>query len=109
MGVESELKPAAKAEGSGAVAPAAGPPPAPSSIVVTTPLHRRPAKPAAALMQHNNNFASVEDLESMIFAAQERLGRLPTAADVWEEVFDSVATVLADAEKAKRGIYFGNV
>jgi hypothetical protein len=66
-------------------------------------------KPAAALMQHNNNFASVEDLESMIFAAQERLGRLPSAADVWEDVFEGVVKVLADAQKAGRGIYFGNL
>ena len=67
------------------------------------------ATPAAEQMKHNNNFASVEDLESMIFAAQERLGRLPTAADVWEEVFDAVGKVLSDAEKQHRGVYFGNV
>lgn len=66
-------------------------------------------KPAAALLLHNNNFASAEDLESMIFAAQERLGAPPTAADVWSEVFDSVGKVLADADAQKRGIYFGNV
>ena len=66
-------------------------------------------KPAAALMLHNNNFASPEDLESMIFAAQERLGAPPTAADVWSEVFDSVGKVLGDAEQQKRGVYFGNL
>ena len=78
-------------------------------IALQTAREELALKPAAALMQHNNNFASVEDLESMIFAAQERLGRLPTAADVWEDVFDGVAKVLADAGQAKRGIYFGNV
>jgi hypothetical protein len=65
--------------------------------------------PAATLLQNNNHFASVDDLESMIFAAQERLGHPPTAADVWQEVFETVGKVLADAGAAKRGIYFGNV
>jgi hypothetical protein len=66
-------------------------------------------KPAEALLQDNNHFASTEDLQAMIAAAQERLGRAPSASDVWSDVFDSVGKVLSDAEKQKRGIYFGNV
>ena len=66
-------------------------------------------KPATALLQQNNFFASVEDLQAMIAAAQERLGHAPTAADVWSGVFDGVGKVLADAEQQKRGVYFGNV
>jgi hypothetical protein len=66
-------------------------------------------KPASTLLQQNNHFASVEDLTAMIRASQERLGKEPSAADVWSDVFEAVGKVLADAEKAKRGVYFGNL
>lgn len=66
-------------------------------------------KPAEQLRALNNNFASDEDLEAMLQSARSRVGREPTAADVWTEVFEAVGEVLAAAEKQRRGVYFGNL
>jgi hypothetical protein len=66
-------------------------------------------KPADAMKQGNNNFASPEDINSMIGAARTRLGKEPSLGDVWAEVFAHVDRVLENAAAQKRGIYFGNV
>jgi hypothetical protein len=66
-------------------------------------------KPAEALLEKNNQFASVEDIQSMISAARQRKGSKPTAADVWGGIFDILGGLLLKAEAEKRGIYFGNV
>jgi hypothetical protein len=66
-------------------------------------------KPAEQMKQQNNNFASAEELESMIAAARSRMGKEPSMGDVWAEVFDHLDRVLENAISQKRGIYFGNV
>ena len=65
--------------------------------------------PAAALRLSNTHFVSNEDLESMIAAAASRVGRDPTVADLWSEVFEQLEKVLANAAAAGRGVYFGHV
>jgi len=67
------------------------------------------ARPAEAMKQGNSHFASAEDLESMISAARQRLGKDPSLGDVWAELFDHFDRVLEKAIGEKRGIYFGNV
>ena len=67
------------------------------------------AKPAAAMRTGNNNFASTEDLESMIASAYARVGKDPSLGDVWGEVFDQIDKVVESAIQQKRGLYFGNV
>jgi hypothetical protein len=66
-------------------------------------------KPAQAMKIGNNDFASSEDLETMIAAARARMGKDPSLGDVWAEVFDQIDRVLENACARKRGIYFGNV
>src|SRR2546421_6760201 len=44
--------------------------------------------PAANLRNSSGNFVSAEDLEAMIAAAAERVGKEPTVSDLWSEVFD---------------------
>ena len=66
-------------------------------------------KSAALLRSQPNNFVGADDVEHMIKSARTRLGREPTMADVWSEVFESVDKVLKSAVEQKRGIYFGNV
>jgi hypothetical protein len=66
-------------------------------------------KPAHAMKLSNNNFASREDVETMIAAARARMGKDPSLGDVWAEVFDQVDRVVENACAQKRGIYFGNV
>lgn len=65
--------------------------------------------PAHALRQASSVFASAQDLDAMIAAARARLGRDPSAAEIWGEVFDQLRRVLDRALEQKRGIYFGNV
>lgn len=66
-------------------------------------------KSALLLRSQPDNFVGKEDLEHMITSARTRLGREPTMADVWAEVFEAVDKVLQSAVEQKRGIYFGNV
>jgi len=68
-------------------------------------------KPASLLLESAkvSQFASAEDVEAMIAAARARVGREPTIADVWAEVFDQMDKVLESAAKERRGVYFGNV
>ncbi len=66
-------------------------------------------KSAALLKLQPNNFVGADDLEQMITSARRRLGREPTMADVWAEVFEAVDKVLKSAVEQKRGVYFGNV
>ena len=68
-------------------------------------LSAKPAKDA----QTNQAFASAEDLEAMISAARARLGREPTLADVWADLFSRIDPLLESAIGQGRGIYFGNV
>ena len=67
------------------------------------------AKPADAMKEGNSRFASPEDLDAMIVAARQRLGKEPSLGDVWAELFDHLDHVLENAIQQKRGIYFGNV
>ena len=66
-------------------------------------------QPASAMMAGNNHFASKEDIEAMIAPARARLGKEPSLADVWAEVFDQLDRVLENAVQQKRGVYFGSV
>ena len=66
-------------------------------------------KPAAAMKTGNSNFASAEDLDTMISAARARTGKDPSIGDVWAEVFAQLDKVVESAIQQKRGIYFGNV
>jgi hypothetical protein len=45
----------------------------------------------------------------MLKAARGRVGREPTLADVWSEVFDQLEKVLKSAVAQQRGVYFGNL
>jgi len=65
--------------------------------------------PASLLLEQNNQFASPEDLQSMLAAAQNRVKRAPTVADVWAELLARVIALLESAGQQKRGVYFGNV
>jgi hypothetical protein len=67
------------------------------------------AKPATAAQQPQQNFASAEDLEAMISAARARLGKEPTLADIWGDLFSRIDPLLESAISKGRGIYFGNV
>jgi hypothetical protein len=66
-------------------------------------------KGPADMKAANNNFASNDDLEAMVSAARSRVGKEPTLADVWAEVFEGLDRVLDRAVEQKRGVYFGNV
>ena len=66
-------------------------------------------KPAEAMKQGSGNFAGADDIEGMIAAARQRLGRNPSLGDVWAEVFEHLDHVLENALAQKREIYFGNV
>jgi hypothetical protein len=68
-------------------------------------------KPASQLAEaaRISQFASSEDVETMIAAARTRLGREPDIAEVWAHVFDQLDAVLENAAKERRGVYFGNV
>ena len=45
-------------------------------------------KPAEAMKSAGGNFAGAENLDAMIAAARQRLGKDPTLGDVWAPVFD---------------------
>ena len=66
------------------------------------------AKPATEA-RANQVFASAEDLEEMIAAARARLGKDPSLADIWEDLFSRLDPLLESAIDKGRGIYFGNV
>jgi len=66
------------------------------------------ARPATEA-RTNQVFASAEDLEAMIAAARARLGKEPTLADVWADLFSRIEPLLESAIGKGRGIYFGNV
>ena len=66
-------------------------------------------QPAAAMKSGNSNFASAEDLDTMINAARARTGKDPSIGEVWAEVFAQLDQVVESAVQQKRGIYFGNV
>jgi hypothetical protein len=68
-------------------------------------------KPASQLAEaaRISQFASSEDVDTMIAAARTRLGREPNVAEVWAHVFDQLDAVLENAAKERRGVYFGNV
>ena len=66
------------------------------------------AKPATEA-RANQVFASAEDLEAMIAAARARLGKDPSLADIWEDLFSRLDPLLESAIDKGRGIYFGNV
>jgi hypothetical protein len=66
--------------------------------------------PAGALrLSNRNQFVSSDDLEAMIAAAAQRVGREPTVADVWADVFELLEKVLGGAAAQSRGVYFGHV
>jgi hypothetical protein len=66
--------------------------------------------PASSLRASNRSgFVGAEDLETMISTAADRVGRDPTVADVWGELFELVDKVLGNAAAQKRGVYFGHV
>ena len=66
-------------------------------------------RPGSSMKQSNGMFASADDLEAMLKAARGRVGREPTLADVWSEVFDQLEKVLKSAVAQQRGVYFGNL
>jgi hypothetical protein len=68
------------------------------------------AIPAEKMRAKATGFYTPEELDALIAGNRERLGgKEPTAADVWEEVFNTLLRVLDDAAEVERGVYFGEV
>ena len=67
------------------------------------------SKPATAAQQSDAEFAGAENLEEMIAGARARLGKEPTLADLWADLFARIEPLLDSAIAQGRGVYFGNV
>jgi hypothetical protein len=67
------------------------------------------ARSASAAREQDRSFASTEDLDAMISAARQRLGKDPTLADIWGDLLSRIDSLLESAISKGRGIYFGNV